>query len=190
VREETEREEKVIRDFVLNGLASARRDLRLAQSAIEQSADQIRMSVQDLLLRVDGIDGENGLIQELRSLITQTASDITFEFIGRLGILGDGLSASLADITDSFAPYRAYIRFGADAEGRPTILLGKSDSPMTLAILNDRISFSVNGAEIAYFSGAENALDADSVFVSERLFLGNFGFVVEPDGGLSFKKVR
>lgn len=77
-----------------------------------------------------------------------------------------------------------YIRF---VNG--SIVLGEQGNEITLTIVNDRISFTQNGTEVAYIS--DNTLYIGNAIVRRGgiLQLGNFGFVPEEDGSLSFLKI-
>ena len=82
-----------------------------------------------------------------------------------------------------FSFINKYIKF----EDR-NILLGESNSTITLKIQNDRISFFQNGSEVAYFSN--NKLYITRLEVTETFYLGNFAFILRSNGNTSFKKVR
>ena len=68
-------------------------------------------------------------------------------------------------------------------------MLGEQGNEITLTIVTDRISFTQNGTEVAYIS--DNTLYIGNAIVRRGgiLQLGNFGFVPEEDGSLSFLKI-
>jgi len=109
----------------------------------------------------------------------QTETDYTFLF----NTLLETINSNKQSADSSFIEINKYIRF---EDGN--ILLGESNSTITLKIQNDRISFFQNGSEVAYFSN--NKLYITRLEVTETFYLGNFAFILRSNGNTSFKKVR
>lgn len=114
----------------------------------------------------------------LQTQFTQTTTDFNFLFNN----LREVVDSNSEDTTERFLELTRYIRF---VDGN--ILLGQSDSAITLTIENDRISFQQNGTEIAYIS--DNKLFITEGEFLNSLKLGNFAFIPRTNGNLSFKKV-
>lgn len=109
----------------------------------------------------------------------QTETDYVFLF----NTLLETINSNKQSADNSFIEINKYIRF---EDGN--ILLGESNSTITLKIQNDRISFFQNGSEVAYFSN--NKLYITRLEVTETFYLGNFAFILRSNGNTSFKKVR
>ena len=109
----------------------------------------------------------------------QTNKDFNFLFNNII----EQINSTSENTSEKFAEIVKYIRF---EDGN--IILGRSDNELILKQSNDRISFIQNGNEVAYFSN--NKLYVKEIEVTESLYLGNFAFIPESNGSLSFKKVR
>lgn len=109
----------------------------------------------------------------------QTNKDFNFLFNNII----EQINSTSETTSEKFAEIVKYIRFD-DGD----IILGRSDNELILKQSNDRISFIQNGNEVAYFSN--NKLYVKEIEVTESLYLGNFAFIPESNGSLSFKKVR
>mgnify|MGYP004650650145 CR=1 FL=1 len=109
----------------------------------------------------------------------QTNKDFNFLFNNII----EQINSTSESTSEKFAEIVKYIRF---EDGN--IILGRSDNELILKQSNDRISFIQNGNEVAYFSN--NKLYVKEIEVTESLYLGNFAFIPESNGSLSFKKVR
>lgn len=77
----------------------------------------------------------------------------------------------------------AYIRYYMNDEGKPVIELGAGGSDIVCKILNDRISFTENGIEVAYIS--DNQLYITNATILSRLNIGNMSFLRRKNGNLS-----
>ena len=87
--------------------------------------------------------------------------------------------ATKNEVLDSISKY---IRFE-----NGNIVLGTSESKLTLKIQNDKIAFYENGVEIAYWENRK-FFAVDGEFIN-ALQLGKFAFIPRSNGNLSFKKV-
>lgn len=69
-----------------------------------------------------------------------------------------------------------------------TIYLGEEGNDLMLTLTNDRLSFTQNGQEVAYF--ANNRLYVTTGEFIQSLQVGDFAFIPAQNGSLSFMKVR
>lgn len=83
---------------------------------------------------------------------------------------------------NEFATFKKYIRF---VNGN--IHLGDEKNPVELRIENDQIAFYQQNEKLAYFSN--NKLMVNNADISTRLDLGNFAFIPQSNGSLTFNKV-
>lgn len=123
------------------------------------------------------VDEANQLIQQISSIssqLIQTASQITalFTSVQTAQSTADGAAGTLA----------TWFNFDSNGLG-----IGKSDSGVSMLLTNDRLGFYLNGAEVAYLSESKLYI-TDGTFLGS-LQLGNFAFVPNSAGNLSFKKV-
>lgn len=113
------------------------------------------------------------ILEIVDSKITQSASsiDMVFNtFKGQIENTVDGLIGTTEEM-------QSYIRFDIDG-----ILLGKSTSPFTIKITNERIQFLENNREVAYLSN--NKLVITEAYVKNSLRIGGFMWVPRDNGGL------
>ena len=80
-----------------------------------------------------------------------------------------------------------YIRF---EDGN--ILLGEKNNPLTLSIENDKICFRYNGINVSYWDMTTSFFHVGNISVEayEQARFGNFAFLPQSDGSMSFEKVR
>ena len=91
------------------------------------------------------------------------------------------------EIQAKFRELAAYIRQYMNEEGKPVIELGSLTNNIILKILNDRISFTQSGSEVAYVS--DNTLYITDGQFLNSLRVGQFAFIPRANGSLDFKKV-
>lgn len=120
------------------------------------------------------------ITEEFTTKISQTARDITVSFTNDLTAVKTDLNGV---ISSEFATLKSYIRYYMES-GKPVIELGSASSNIILKIVNDRISFTENGIEIAYIS--DNQLYITNATILTRLNIGNFSFMPRANGNLSF----
>lgn len=152
------------------------RAVREANSNMEQTANEIRTEVSESYYNKEKSDE---LLEDVRTIITQTKEAIEFNFNQYKQIQGDINS----DTQSRFIEIHKYIRF---VNGN--ILLGEETNPLTLRIENDRIVFLENGVDIAYWRNRKfYAVDGEFL---NSLKLGKFAFIPRATGNLSFTKVE
>ncbi len=78
-----------------------------------------------------------------------------------------------------------YIRFTDDG----TIELGEVDSPFKATLTKERLSFFQDNIEVAYVSNSKLYIKSGDIYNGD-LFIGNFGFKINSDKSISFKKVK
>lgn len=124
------------------------------------------------------VDQANMLVQRISTItsqLNQTASNITALFT----------QVQAAQSTADGAANTLQTWFNFDSNG---LGIGKSDSGVSMLLTNDRLGFYLNGAEVAYLSESKLYI-TDGTFLGS-LQLGNFAFVPNSAGNLSFKKVN
>lgn len=121
------------------------------------------------------------ITEEFSTKVTQTAKDVKIEFENDLTKVKTELNGT---ISSEFAELKSYIRYYMNASGQPVIELGASNSDIILKIVNDRISFTENGNEVAYIS--DNQLYITNSTILTRLNIGKFSFIPRANGNLSF----
>jgi hypothetical protein len=123
-------------------------------------------------------DATDKLVSSLSSSMEHTAQGFEMQF--------NNLTKNLADVSNNtdtrFNEISKYIRF---VDGN--IVLGEAGSELVLKIQNDRISFSQNNTEVAYFSNRK--LYVTDGEYTNSLQLGKFAFIPRTNGNLSFKKI-
>lgn len=143
-------------------------------TSINQAKDSILTQVRsDYVLQ----DSLNEYKQQMESSIQQTNSSITTTIseLNQVSSKIDGLEQTSENVN-------SYMKFSTDG-----LELGKSDSQFKTNITNDRMSFTQNGNEVAYFSN--NKMYVTDGEFTNSLHIGKFAFVPRANGSLDFKKV-
>lgn len=97
-----------------------------------------------------------------------------------------GLANSAQNAADTHATEQLkYIRFTNDG----TIELGEVDSPFKAKLTKTKLSFYEDDAEVAYVSNKKLYIKSGDIYGGD-FFIGNFGFRVNNNGSISFKKVK
>lgn len=114
------------------------------------------------------------LEETLRSLIVQTATDVTYRF--------ETAQQYTSDVAQALADYEAEVastlRISEDG-----LTLGRTDSPFTARLDNNRLAFLQDGVEVAYISN--NKLYITHAHVTQRLTLGTLETSVTTEGVVS-----
>jgi hypothetical protein len=153
-----------------NQLQQATKD---ASSSIEQTKTSILQTVSENYYSAS--DGKN--LASTVSTIQQTTESIQMGFVKKEDF------TSLSDkVSNNQNQLNTYIRFNAEG-----IEIGKQDSEFKTKQTNSKYSILQNNDEVAYF--ANNRMYNSNIEVSSSLRIGNFGFIVNSDGSLTFKKV-
>ncbi len=148
------------------------------ETAIDQKADSITLSVSESYSTKDDI---SSLETSLKSLIEQTAGDITLSFEGATDYTKeiDGKLQEFIDIV------KTYIQFSADG-----ITLGKLNNPFVATLGNTELAFLQDGVKVAYISN--NKLYITDADIRNKLTIGNptngyFDYIPRQNGNLSMK---
>ena len=123
-------------------------------------------------------DNTEALISSVSTEIEQTKNSVEIQF----NQFRADLEAVATGADAEFEEIRKYIRF---VDGQ--ILLGEVGNELELQIVNDRISFLQDGAEVAYFSNRK--LYVTDTQILHSLQIGNFAYVPRANGNVSWKKV-
>lgn len=117
--------------------------------------------------------------ESISTQFSQTASAFSLQF----DKLVSQISQLNGETNQQFSEISKYIRF---EDGN--IILGRSDSALTLRIQSDRISFILDNTEIAYFSSGR--LYVDNLEAITTLTVGNFAWIPRSNGNLSLKMIN
>lgn len=145
-------------------------------SEIDKASDSIMSKVSEQTYSKGETDI---LIGNMNTQFTQDKNSFEFKFQEFRKDLGDLVAGTDAKFTE----LEKYIRFEDGA-----IVIGIKGNPIILKMKNDRISFTENGAEVAYISN--HRMFITELEVTTAFYIGNFAFVPRTNGNLSFKKVR
>lgn len=153
-------------------------DLEEVDKVLKNAIDFLISDNKDLLKKYDGLNLENVSIrQQLSTDLKQTRDEFLFQFNNYKQLLdetGQVMEQRFNDISK-------YIRF---KNGK--IELGDINSPFKTLITHEKISFLKGESEVAYISN--NKLYITNAYIINSLRIGNFEFIVESNGGLSFRK--
>ena len=118
--------------------------------------------------------------EQIASSITQTAENITIDFTNSIT---EQVTAVNGNISTLFNELKSYIRYYMNATGQPVIELGASNSKIIARLVNDRLSFTQNGVEVAYIS--DDKLYITNATILNELVIGNMAFKRRKNGNLS-----
>ena len=177
-----ERIESVSGAVDLNNAQTSAELNELAQTALELQSNMER-TAQELISQMSATYTSSTSFDEFKEQIssqfTQTASAFSLQF----DKLISQISTLNGETTQQFSEISKYIRF---EDGN--IILGRSDSALTLRIQSDRISFILDNVEIAYFSSGR--LYVDNLEAITTLTVGNFAWIPRSNGNLSLKMIN
>lgn len=115
------------------------------------------------------------IIKIINSTVKQTDDSFNIVFNAFKGTITDTTNGLITSTEEM----QSYFRF--DLAG---LVLGRTNSPFTLRLTNERIQFLENGSEVAYLSN--NTLVITEAFVKTSLRIGNFKWLPRANGNLSF----
>lgn len=154
----------------------------LAQTALELRSNMER-TAQELISQMSATYTSTTSFEEYRESISTQFSQTASAFSLQFDKLVSQISTLNGETNQQFSEIRKFIRF---EDGN--IILGRSDSPLTLKIQSDRISFILDNTEIAYFSSGR--LYVDNLEAITTLTVGRFAFVPRANGNLSLKMIQ
>ena len=165
---------QITADYTLNIANAVQETEKLLSSLIEQTSEAIKLEVSQTYTTNDQ------LTSAISTSMTQLADQFLFEFNELRATVDENDAEAREQITEIYK----YISFDGGA-----IKLGASDSAITLTIENDMIVFKKNGVQFGWWDGVDFHTGNIVVEVNERAQFGNFAFIPEPNGSLSFLKV-
>lgn len=151
---------------------------RVTQQSTSIIQDAQQIIVQALADYVTTSDYET-FRQTLETTLSVMAGQIELNF----KTTTDQLNTLDGDVQRFFNEQQKYIRF---VDGN--IVLGEKGNEITLTIMHDRISFTQDNLEVAYF--ADHKLYIQDAEFLRSVIIGNFAFQPAQNGSLSFRKVR
>ena len=151
---------------------------RVTQQSTSIIQDAQQIIVQALADYVTTSDYET-FRQTLETTLSVMAGQIELNF----KTTTDQLISLDGDVQRFFNEQQKYIRF---VDGN--IVLGEKGNEITLTIENDRISFTQDNLEVAYF--ADHKLYIQDAEFLRSVIVGSFAFQPAQNGSLSFRKVR
>ena len=151
---------------------------RVTQQSTSIIQDAQQIIVQALADYVTTSDYET-FRQTLETTLSVMAGQIELNF----KTTTDQLNTLDGDVQRFFNEQQKYIRF---VDGN--IVLGEKGNEITLTIMHDRISFTQDNLEVAYF--ADHKLYIQDAEFLRSVIVGNFAFQPAQNGSLSFRKVR
>ena len=153
----------------------------IAQTTLELKSSMER-TAQELISQMSATYTSSSSFEEYKEQISTQFSQSASAFSLQFDKLVSQISTLNGETNQQFSEIRKFIRF---EDGN--IILGRSDSPLTLRIQSDRISFILDNVEIAYFSSGR--LYVDNLEAITTLTVGRFAFIPRANGNLSLKMI-
>lgn len=153
-------------------------DLEEVDKQLNNAIEFLSSDNKDLLKKYEGLNLENAKIRhQLSTQLKQTRDEFLFQFNNYKQLLDETGKV----IEQRFNDFSRYIRFKAG-----NIELGDINSPFKTLLTHEKISFFKSDVEVAYISN--NKLYITDAYIINSLRIGNFEFVVQENGNLSFRK--
>lgn len=153
-------------------------DLEKIDNELNNAIEYLSSDNKDLLKKYDGLNLENAKIRkELNTALKQTRDEFLFQFNNYKQLLDETGRV----VEQRFNDFSRYIRFK-----NGNIELGDINSPFKALLTHEKISFLKADAEVAYLS--KNKLYITDAYIINSLRIGNFEFIVQENGNLSFRK--
>lgn len=153
-------------------------DLEEIDKQLSNAIEYLSSDNKDLLKKYEGLNLENAKIRhQLSTQLKQTRDEFLFQFNNYKQLLDE--TGKIME--QRFNDFSRYIRFKAG-----NIELGDINSPFKTLLTHEKISFFKSDVEVAYISN--NKLYITDAYIINSLRIGNFEFVVQENGNLSFRK--
>lgn len=153
-------------------------DLEEVDKQLNNAIEFLSSDNKDLLKKYEGLNLENAKIRhQLSTQLKQTRDEFLFQFNNYKQLLDE--TGKIME--QRFNDFSRYIRFKAG-----NIELGDINSPFKTLLTHEKISFFKSDVEVAYISN--NKLYITDAYIINSLRIGNFEFVVQENGNLSFRK--
>lgn len=143
-------------------------------SLYSQLSDEIRMAVTNEILQSTLDQATQDIMVNTMTQLTQTAQGWEFLF----GQLQVDLTGQIDGTGIRISEIEKWVRI---VDGK--LILGQSDSEVTLTVRNNRVYFEQGGQEVAYFSNSK--LYVYDIEAINSLTIGNFRWVPRSNGNLS-----
>lgn len=165
---------------LIGGLADTFTNIERLETELSNTKDEITALASRELVEKSEYDTFK---ENIESQVTQTAESITTEFTKAEERITEVEDEFGKRIESALKELNAYIRYYMTDDGKPVIELGAGSNDIICQILNDRISFTENGIEVAYIS--DNQLYITNATILSRLNIGNMSFLRRKNGNLS-----
>lgn len=153
-------------------------DLEEIDKQLSDAIEFLSSDNKDLLKKYEGLNLDNAKIRhQLSTQLKQTRDEFLFQFNNYKQLLDETGKV----LEQRFNDFSRYIRFKAG-----NIELGDINSPFKTLLTHEKISFFKSDVEVAYISN--NKLYITDAYIINSLRIGNFEFVVQENGNLSFRK--
>ena len=153
-------------------------DLEEIDKQLSNAIEYLSSDNKDLLKKYEGLNLENAKIRhQLSTQLKQTRDEFLFQFNNYKQLLDETGKV----MEQRFNDFSRYIRFKAG-----NIELGDINSSFKTLLTHEKISFFKSDVEVAYISN--NKLYITDAYIINSLRIGNFEFVVQENGNLSFRK--
>lgn len=155
---------------------------QLNQTITEQTTAVIQDAQQIILTALEDYV-TTGDFTSYQQTVSASLSVMSDQIVMNFTNATDQITATNDEVARIYNERIQYIRFE-----NGNIVLGEQGNEIMLTIENDRVSFTQDNLEVAYFSD-QKLYVTNGEFINS-LQLGVFGFVPAQNGSLSFKKVR
>lgn len=147
--------------------------------------DKITMSVSDVKQDIENVSEQGGQLQDSYTKFEQEVTNILQMDADGTTMIFQNINQAISDVqnevNDNADELERYIRFTIEG-----IELGDINSPVSLLISHDRISFRRNEAEVAYMADSKLYI-TDAEFL-RSIIVGALTIVPRDNGNISFKK--
>lgn len=188
-------------DTALSGFKDAQERIETVSGTVDMNAAKAEAQINEL--SQTALDLQSTMERTARELVSQMSAtytstssfeeykeSISTQFMQSASAFSLQFDKLVSQITtlngatnQQFSEIQKYIRF---EDGN--IILGRSDSPLTLKIQSDRISFILDNTEIAYFSSGR--LYVDNLEAITTLTVGSYAWIPRSNGNLSLKMIK
>lgn len=145
-------------------------------TSITNTQDSILQKVSESYYTKDNADD---LIAQMNTQFKQTSESFEYKFTE----FQKQINETNDSVSNNYNELIKYIRFD-----KGNIILGAIDNSLSLELSNNKISFKQDDKEVAYITNNQLYI-TDAVFLN-KVYIGNWGFVPQASGNLTFKKVK
>ena len=124
-------------------------------------------------------DNAKNLLAQMNTQFEQTSQSFEFKFTE----FQKQINATNDSVSNNYNELIKYIRFD-----KGNIILGAVDNALSLELSNNKIAFKQDDKEVAYITNNQLYI-TDAVFLN-KVYIGNWGFVPQTSGNLTFKKIK